>query len=135
MASNGDETNRDETNGGGNRKTGDDADLRARLDKLAQALDAQSKAQRVETGSSDAELAGQSTGRAMSLGFRVLTELVVAVVVGMFIGWQIDVWFSTGPIFLIVFLALGMAAGFLGVYRIAAGPTSPKGTTPKGDNR
>jgi ATP synthase protein I len=127
MASNGDETDRDETNGGGsNRKTGDDADLRARLDKLAQALDAQSKTQRVETGRSDAELAGQSTGRAMSLGFRVLTELVVAVVVGMLIGWQIDVWFSTGPIFLIVFLALGMAAGFLGVYRIAAGPTTPK---------
>ncbi len=119
MATSGDEKS--------NRKTSDDADLRARLDKLAQALEAQRRAARVAGADDSADLASQSTGRAMSLGFRVLTEFVVAIVVGTLIGWQIDVWLATGPIFLIVFLALGTAAGFLGVYRIAMAPTSSKG--------
>jgi ATP synthase protein I len=119
LASSGDEKS--------NRKTSDDADLRARLDKLAQALEAQRRAARVGGADDSADLASQSTGRAMSLGFRVLTEFVVAIVVGTLIGWQIDVWLATGPIFLIVFLALGTAAGFLGVYRIAMSPTSSKG--------
>ncbi|MGP0060354.1 MAG: AtpZ/AtpI family protein [Beijerinckiaceae bacterium] len=119
MATSGDEKS--------NRKTSDDADLRARLDKLAQALEAQRRAARVAGADDSADLASQSTGRAMSLGFRVLTEFVVAIVVGTLIGWQLDVWLATGPIFLIVFLALGTAAGFLGVYRIAMAPTSSKG--------
>ena len=109
-----------------NKQTGDDANLRARLDELAHALDAQRKAG-VPGADDNADLSGQSTGRAMSLGIRVLTEFVVAIVVGTLIGWQIDVRLATGPIFLVVFMALGTAAGFLGVYRIAMGPTSSKG--------
>lgn len=119
MASSGDEKR--------NETTGDDADLRARLDKLAQALEAQRKAVRLQSAEKNSDLASQSTGRAMSLGLRVMTEFVVAIVVGSLIGWQIDVWLKTGPVFLIVFLALGTAAGFMSIYRIAVGPTSSKG--------
>jgi ATP synthase protein I len=118
MASNGDEK--------GKQDTGDDAALRARLDELGQALEAQRNASRSTDAGNSADLSGQSVGRAMSLGFRVLTEFVAAIVVGTLIGWQLDVWLSTGPVLLIVFLALGTAAGFLGVYRIAVGPTGPK---------
>jgi ATP synthase protein I len=117
MASDGDEKS--------DRETGDDADLRARLDRLGRALDAQRDASRA--GDADrSDLASQSAGSAMNLGFRVLTEFVAAIVVSTLIGWQIDVWLKTGPIFLIVFLALGTAAGFLGVYRIAVGTTRPR---------
>ena len=56
----------------------------------------------------------------MSLGFRVLAEFVAGVVVGGFIGWQIDTWLGTTPFGLIVFLMLGTAAGFWNVYKIAA---------------
>jgi ATP synthase protein I len=62
----------------------------------------------------------------MSLGFRVLSEFVAAVVVGALIGWQIDVWTGATPWFLLAFLLLGPAAGFWNVYRIAVTPQGSK---------
>jgi ATP synthase protein I len=107
----------------GDGPSNEDKELRARLDKLSGALAEQrldaSERQKQET----ATVAGGETGRALSLGFRVLSEFVAGVVVGGLIGWQLDAWFSTSPLFLIVFLALGTAAGFWNVYRIAAQPT------------
>ena len=58
-----------------------------------------------------------------------VTVLFAAVVVGGFIGWAIDRWLGTSPGALIVFLALGTAAGFWNVYRIAMQPGGPGGTT------
>ncbi len=102
----------------------EDARLKARLDELSEALDAHDDASKApETGN----LSDGSVGSAMSLGFRVLTEFVAAVVVGALIGWQIDTW--TGmkvPIFLLLFLTLGTVAGFMSVYRIATKPTGGK---------
>jgi len=63
----------------------------------------------------------------MSLGFRVLSEFVAAVVVGAFIGWQLDTWLRTSPAFLLIFLLFGTAAGFWNVYRIAVKPPGSKG--------
>jgi ATP synthase protein I len=105
-----------------------DDDLRARLDSLSTALDAQQKAaqdRKADSGPTDE--AGRSMGRAMNLGFRVLTEFVAATVVGGLIGWKLDDWIGTSPLFLILFLALGTAAGFWSVYRIAAQPTGSSG--------
>ena len=97
--------------------------MRARLAKLDQSLDAGTKpALEPETASEDTTLAS-----AMSLGARVLTEFVAGVAVGAVIGWQLDKWLHTSPILLIVFLALGTAAGFWNVYRIAAKPTGSRG--------
>jgi ATP synthase protein I len=123
MASNDGEKSKQDTG----QNTDDDAALRARLDELGRALEAQRNPSSSADAGNSADLSGQSVGRAMSLGFRVLTEFVAAIVVGTLIGWQLDVWLATGPVFLIVFLALGTAAGFLGVYRIAVGSTGSKG--------
>ena len=98
----------------------DDAALHARLSRLSTSLDAQETA---EADKARDEAGDKSLGGAMSLGIRVLTEFVAGVAVGTLIGWQLDVWFKTSPIFLIVFLTLGTAAGFWNVYRIAAKPT------------
>jgi ATP synthase protein I len=46
-------------------------------------------------------------------------ELVVGIVVGGFIGWWLDKWLSTKPIFLLVMLLLGMIAGVLNMLRTA----------------
>jgi ATP synthase protein I len=54
----------------------------------------------------------------LSLAFRVLSEFVAAVMVGTALGWGVDRLFGTSPIFLILFLLLGAAAGFWNVYRI-----------------
>ncbi|WOJ88274.1 AtpZ/AtpI family protein [Methylocapsa polymorpha] len=99
--------------------------LKARLDSLSRALDAQ-KSARPPAEDAAAPAAG-SLGSAMTLGFRVLTEFVAAVVVGALIGWQIDVWTGATPVFLLVFLLFGTAAGFWNVYRIAVGPQGSKG--------
>ena len=99
----------------------DDAALRARLDKLSSSLDSHGSRE------PPAPMVDKSLAGAMSLGFRVLTEFVAGIVVGAVIGWQLDKWFGTSPILLIVFFTLGTAAGFWNVYRIAAKPTG-KGT-------
>ena len=103
--------------------------LRARLDKLSNALDAQ----RGAGTSSDAGKPGQdggstaSMGNAMGLAFRVLSEFVAAVIVGAFIGWWIDHVAGTAPAFLITFLLMGAAAGFWNVYRTAMKPPGSEG--------
>jgi len=98
-------------------------DMQARLDNLSTALDAQAKQSGKKTQSDPTEEAGRSLSQAMNLGFRVMTEFVAAVLVAGLIGWKFDDWFSTSPLLLILFLALGTAAGFWNVYRIAAAPT------------
>jgi len=60
-------------------------------------------------------------GSALALGWRIGLELVVAVVVGFFIGWAIDKWLGTRPWGMIVFFFLGVAAGMVNVYRAVTG--------------
>lgn len=104
--------------------------LRARLDKLSNALDAQQGEARKSSG---ADGLGQDSGSAASLGnamgfaFRVLSEFVGAVIVGAFIGWWIDRVAGTAPAFVIVFLLMGAAAGVWNVYRIAMKPPDSQG--------
>jgi ATP synthase protein I len=101
----------------------DERALRAKLDALKGALERRSAEKRaLETGGvSDAERA--STSSAIAMGMRAGTEFVVAILVGAFIGWRLDIWLGTKPAFLIVFFLLGGAAGVLSVIRA----TSPKG--------
>jgi ATP synthase protein I len=95
--------------------------LRARLDKLSNALDAQQRDERKSLGARLGQDAPSpaSMGNAMGLAFRVLSEFVAAVIVGAFIGWWIDRIAGTSPAFLVTFLLMGAAAGFWNVYRIA----------------
>ena len=103
-------------------KAGDDADLQARLEKLSHRLDTQRDALS-DQDRRNAQNADLSLTAATNLGFQALIEFVTAVVVSPLIGWQIDSWLSTKPIFFIIFLFLGMAAGLLNVYRMAVRPT------------
>ena len=59
-------------------------------------------------------------GTAAILG-RVATELVAGVVVGTFIGWMLDLWLETSPLFLLVMFFLGAIAGMLNVWRVFTG--------------
>lgn len=50
-------------------------------------------------------------------GLQVGIELVAGVGGGFLIGWALDRWLGTTPLFLILFFILGAAAGVLNAYR------------------
>ena len=108
-----------------NRRDGEDEKaMKARLEALSAALD---KRQHDQADRADAEAANLRTGRAMSLGFRVLSEFVAGIIVGALMGWYIDDWLGTKPVLLIIMTMFGTAAGFWNVYRLAAAPTGSQG--------
>ena len=63
---------------------------------------------------------GSEEGSALSLAFRTITELVVAVAVTMGIGWMLDRYFGTSPWLMLVFMPFGFAAGIWNVMRLSS---------------
>ena len=57
-------------------------------------------------------------GNGAGFGFKISTEIVAALVVGVVIGLIVDNYFGTKPFGLIIFFVLGAFAGFLNVYRV-----------------
>jgi ATP synthase protein I len=58
---------------------------------------------------------------AIGQGLRIGVELVVAVIVGVALGWACDRWLGTRPWGMIGFFFLGIAAGLVNVYRALSG--------------
>ncbi|HEY2891307.1 MAG TPA: AtpZ/AtpI family protein [Dongiaceae bacterium] len=56
---------------------------------------------------------------AIGFAFRIGVELLAALLVGGGIGWLLDHWFGTLPLFLLIFFFLGAGAGMLNVFRAA----------------
>ncbi len=54
----------------------------------------------------------------MNIGIRAGTEFIVDTIAGIAIGWGLDKWLGIKPWGLIVFLFLGVGAGFMAIYRI-----------------
>ena len=102
--------------------TSEDEALKSRLDSLAKALDVK-RQDTEETTRASEKSSDAGIGKAMGTGFRVASELSAAIMVGGLLGWQIDKWAGTAPWFLLLFLVLGIAAGFWNVYKLAARPT------------
>lgn len=62
-----------------------------------------------------------------SLAWRMVTELVAGMLLGFGIGWGLDALFGTRPLFLVVFVLLGFAAGVRVMMRTAAEIQAGKG--------
>lgn len=73
--------------------------------------------------------------RGLGQAFRVSTELVAALMVGVGIGYVMDVLAGTAPFGLILGFFLGAGAGALNVYRVAAGLGGTPGFPRKEDGR
>lgn len=52
---------------------------------------------------------------------RIATEMVAALIVGAGLGYLLDRWLETSPIFLVAMLLLGFAAGLMSVFRVMKG--------------
>jgi len=62
---------------------------------------------------------------------RVGAEMVSALLVGLAIGWGLDAWLHTRPLFLILFVFLGGAAGILSVWRLLSPGPARAGRPPR----
>ncbi len=62
-----------------------------------------------------------SRNSGLGFAFRIGTELVAGVVMGVAIGLGLDYWLETRPWFMILFFFLGAGAGMLNVYRTVSG--------------
>jgi ATP synthase protein I len=95
-----------------------DSDPHASLRDLKQGLE---RARQGRGGSTPPRGDVSGERNALGMAFRVSTELVVAVIVGVGIGWAFDRWLGTRPWGMVVFFFLGIAAGLINVYRAIAG--------------
>ena len=104
----------------------DEAALRARMNALSAKIAEQRgrSAAGGEVPSAEKEGAVRGWQKAMSLGFRVVSELVAGIIVGGGIGYVLDRWLGTKPILLILFGLLGTAGGFWNIIRATSMPLS-----------
>jgi ATP synthase protein I len=82
-------------------------------------LDARLRAARAEQHAHGPDHTREDNGKAQNMAWRIAVEMVVAVAFGGGIGWLLDTWLGTMPVFLILFFLLGAGAGFRNVYRAA----------------
>jgi ATP synthase protein I len=97
-----------------NKRAGEDEVLAERLEGLGEALAERDRAKR------DAPSASPPVGNAMAVGMRAMSELVAAVMFGAGLGWAMDRGLGSEPWGVVLGLTVGTAAGFWGVYRLAA---------------
>ena len=74
---------------------------------------------------------GPAGTSALGVGVRVGVELVSALVVAVGLGWLLDRWLHTLPLFLILSVLLGGAAGIANVWRLlgTGGPFGGRGAS------
>ncbi len=51
-------------------------------------------------------------------GLRVGTEIVASTMIGLGAGFLVDRWLDTRPLFLLLFFAFGVTAGFINLYYV-----------------
>ena len=81
-----------------------------KLENLKQKLD------KLQSSKTDQSHRYKKTGA--GFGFKISTEIIAALVIGVCIGLFVDNYFNTKPFGLIIFFILGALAGFLNVYRV-----------------
>ena len=67
----------------------------------------------------DAPANKDSLSSGMGMGFRMAVEMVAAVVVGLYLGYVLDKWLDSKPLFTLSLLLLGIVTGFWNIIRAA----------------
>ena len=75
--------------------------------------------ERIETAKSiNTPTSKKNKASGAGFGFKISTEIIAALVVGVGIGLIVDKYLETKPFGLIIFFIFGAIAGFLNVYRV-----------------
>lgn len=53
---------------------------------------------------------------AIGMGLDLASQIIGCIIIGLLIGYFLDKWLNTTPLFLIIFLILGIAAAFRNAY-------------------
>ncbi len=93
---------------------GSDADLARRLERLSRAIDAEKREH------AEAEEPKRAGNTDFAYAFRLASEFVAGILVGIALGWGLDRLAGTSPWGLIGFLLLGFVAGVFNVVRASA---------------
>lgn len=113
MTTNGAKNGKNDEPGRGSITPAERDALKQRASELGKRLD-EVQARKVPRDGS-----GRARGNALGQAFKIVAEMMVGVVVGGGIGWVLDRQLSTRPLFLVLFLVLGFAAGVSNVVRTA----------------
>lgn len=89
-----------------------------RLKKIRDTLSALKTAERKEIKARREE---DEDNANMRVGLQAGTELIASIIAGALIGYGLDKWWGTTPIFLIAMLILGVITGFINVWRTTQG--------------
>jgi ATP synthase protein I len=85
-----------------------------RLKEIRDKLNAKKQ---IETKATKKQIAKDNDTESMSVGLRAGAELITSIAAGGLIGYGLDHWLGTKPIFLIAMLILGVITGFVNVWR------------------
>lgn len=91
------------------------SDEHERLKRLSGQIEEMRAAESAQNAS-DKENAREAAN--VSTGARAGAELISCIIAGGLIGWVLDHLLESQPLFLIVFLLVGVCSGFYAVYRI-----------------
>lgn len=65
---------------------------------------------------------GKESNSAFGLAFRIASDMIAGILVGVGIGYGLDRWTGHRGLFLVIFALLGFGAGVKNVWRVAVAP-------------
>lgn len=93
--------------------TDDDTTSRSQFDQRLARLE-----QKVTPKKASTRKTGLSDQSSLGMAFRIASDMIAGIAVGLGIGYELDRWTGYRPVFIIVFAMLGMAAGLRNVWRV-----------------